>query len=434
MYTLVSLLIEILILAIIKSMTGNVYIPGGIVIACIVICTIAFCIDVVKSKTLQGVKGIIVFAYFARMFFLFSDIYLKGIIPVFGSGADTEDFFRRMVVIGTGGVYSGNHFFVRLFGYLFRFIGVSRLFAQYIIVLFSIVAIVFVVKSMNLLSARTKDKQMALILMAFLPNYVCLSSILLRESIIYMLISIAIYYFVKWYNGNKTYCYILSILFSLCAALFHSGSVGVTIGIILARIMYDSKAKRFRITIYGFLIGAVTLVVFVFLFNRFGDTLFYKISGIRSVADIAQGGGRGASSYAAYVGDSSNIFRLVLFTIPRIFFYLFSPLPWQWRDLSDIVAFVFSSLFYAFSIWKSINYVRKKKKANENNRNIIILLLVICAMAIFVFAWGTTNAGTALRHRDKIISVFVLMLSLQPWKIYFKTSTFETKLSLNTKV
>jgi len=33
-------------------------------------------------------------------------------------------------------------------------------------------------------------------------------------------------------------------------------------------------------------------------------------------------------------------------------------------------------------------------------------------IGLVVFAWGVSNAGTALRHRDKFIGLFILLFAL----------------------
>ena len=61
------------------------------------------------------------------------------------------------------------------------------------------------------------------------------------------------------------------------------------------------------------------------------------------------------------------------------------------------------SLYYGF---------QAIKHRNSENRNIIIILLIIALASAFLYSWGVSNAGTALRHRDKFITNFALLLVL----------------------
>ena len=470
MCTVMTIIFEIIVLRILKP-TNSLYIPDSSIIFCILISSLAIIVDMYRSETLKGLQGFFLFSYFLRIIILFIDIYMKGIIHVFSSGSDTEDFFERMVLIAHGNEYHGSHLFVRMFGQLYRYIGISRLYAQYIIVLFSMCAILYTVKSMNLLGVTFESKRMSLIVMAVLPTYVCLSCILLRESVIYMLISFSVYYFVKWYCDENDIYLMLAISFSLFASSFHSGCIGIALGIVLGRVLFDKNERRVHITITNIIIGAILLLTFIYIYQQYGNVFFSKFLRIESIEDIGSTKIKGGSSYAIYVGDSKTPLRMAIYTIPRVFFYICSPLPFQWRGMADISAFFMNSLFYVLSLLKTIFYLHsnqmrkrinvidnhisqnkddvllaKKKnsylrseldkgekyrmirdswrdrgverKMEEEQSNMVFLLLIICVVTIFIFAWGVTNTGTALRHRDKIASVFVLMLSLQPWNFY----------------
>lgn len=146
------------------------------------------------------------------------------------------------------------------------------------------------------------------------------------------------------------------------------------------------------------------------------------MNNINSIGDIGSTNSEGGSSYAAYVGDSSSIINMVIFTIPRIVYFLFSPFPWQWRGLGDIIAFVFSSLFYLLVLKNAIVCMKKDKSSNKNYA-IVIFIVALCTA--FVFSWGVTNTGTATRHRDKMIVVYAVLYSLSHYncrdkKVYLK--------------
>ena len=88
-----------------------------------------------------------------------------------------------------------------------------------------------------------------------------------------------------------------------------------------------------------------------------------------------------------------------------IFFFLASPLPWYWRGINDIIAFLFSAFFYTISIYYSFKAI----KLTSKNKNIIICLLIFAISSAFIYSWGVSNAGTALRHRDKFLPNFILL-------------------------
>ena len=90
-----------------------------------------------------------------------------------------------------------------------------------------------------------------------------------------------------------------------------------------------------------------------------------------------------------------------------MFNFLFSPLPWQWRGFSDILAFLMSPTFYLY-VCVLIFYRREYL----NNIEILAIFILIAIGASVLFGWGVSNAGTALRHRDKFVFVFLTILAL----------------------
>ena len=99
-----------------------------------------------------------------------------------------------------------------------------------------------------------------------------------------------------------------------------------------------------------------------------------------------------------------------------MFFFMFSPLPWQWRGIPDIIAFVFSSLFYMYIIFSTLQklYQICKSQTKSNNIHLIVLiaLSIIAIFSSFVFGWGCNNTGTATRHRDKMMCIYAVMLGI----------------------
>ena len=149
--------------------------------------------------------------------------------------------------------------------------------------------------------------------------------------------------------------------------------------------------------------------MFVYLYTNHKDVLFAKMVKIETIDDIASGVVKGGSSYAAYVGNSSTPLNMLLYTLPRIVFFLFSPFPWHWRGLSDIIAFCFNSVFYMGAVYSAWKYLRSKER---ENRNLLIALLIVALVTVFVFAWGTSNTGTAVRHRDKMVILYGMIWAL----------------------
>lgn len=375
----------------------------------ILVFSVSFVTTVLGSKKLSRFSTPIIVGYIWRLFLLFFDLYGKSIYSLPNSGYDSEMYYRTAVsFISTGNPGQGE-MFSTVMGTIFSFIGTNRVYGQFLVMLTSIVSLCILVQILYLFNSVDENvKYRTVGIVALLPNYAILSSIYLRESIITMFIAISLYFFVRWFTGGKEVWFLGAFILAFCAALFHSGSAAVAIGYIAARLLYDQKEQEVRMRLVNIVPVIFFVAIVAFLYINYADDLFGKMNNINSIADIGSTNTEGGSSYAAYVGNSSSVANMVIYTIPRIVYFLFSPFPWQWRGLGDIIAFVFSSLFYLSAIKNAISNIR----FNGKNRNQVIVVLVVALCTAFVFAWGVTNTGTATRHRDKMIMIYALLYAL----------------------
>lgn len=383
--------------------------PGWLYTVMIILFTLAFSFDIARSKKLSFARGALLVGYFWRIFLLYLDIYGKSIYSLPNSGADSVGFFREAVAFAATGNPEVAQFFPRVMGSLFKFIGNSQLYGQFIILLTSVVSLVLFAWLLAELKLDYSVKQSCILLISLLPNYGILSVLFLRESPVTMLITLSVFFLFFWLKRGRTICFLFSFIFSLVASLFHGGSIAVTIGLIVIRILYNRKNEDFHSALRNLIPALLFSIIVIYLYLNHGDKVFTKVVGVDSISEIGNTRAEGGSSYAQFVGDSATPVNLLIYTIPRILYFLFSPFPWQWRGLSDIIAFLFSSAFYFAALWRCFHYLKSGEKLN---RVFLISLLIIAAFTTFVFAWGVSNTGTATRHRDKMIIIFGLIYSI----------------------
>lgn len=404
MFSISILTIEFLILGCLTAFGIDAR-PVALSSALILAFSIALFLDFSRNKTIKKYAIPLSLGYILRLGLLYFDYFCRNIYVLPNSGADSEAFYRLSVQFSIG-----NNYFdaiTTLAGVVFKLFGVSRLYGQFLLMLFSIVALIFAAKTIEYIDGSQKVKKGLMFLLCLMPNFAILSSLFLRESVVAMFLSISFYYFVNWMASNEEKSFWIAFVFSFCSAFFHSGSVGAAVGYIVIRALYNRKTKRFSFSLRNVLPVLVLLIIFLFLYTNYSNILFYKMAKIKTIDTIANVRSMGGSSYAKYVGDSSTIRNMVIYSIPRMFYFLFSPLPWQWRGLSDIIAFCFNSLFYMVTIVRVCLYFIKHRK---ENRNILIGLLIVALCLLFIFGWGTSNVGTAVRHRDKAVILYGLLL------------------------
>lgn len=381
----------------------------SIAIIAIVVFSVVYVIELAKSRRLRPVALPLLLGYCFRLFLVFWDIYGRNIYGLPSSGNDTEMFYLSAVQFARGGGAGHGGAFSELIGTFFSWVGISRLLGQFLIMLFSVVALHLLVRIMEEGGVDAPKRKLVMYIACLLPNFAVLSSIFLRESVVTMLVAASLFYFMRWWNRGKQGLFLLSFVLAFCASLFHSGVVALAAGYIVVRLLYNRKAGRFGLSARNILIAVLFLAVFVYLYMNYADVLFKKMADIESIEEIASGAGRGGASYAAYVGNSDSVFNMIVYSPIRIIYFLFSPLPWHWRGISDVIAFCFSSVFYLIAIIKAFSVLKYK---NNPKRNLVLALLILVLCTALVFAWGVSNAGTALRHRDKMVVLYCVLLGL----------------------
>ena len=95
-------------------------------------------------------------------------------------------------------------------------------------------------------------------------------------------------------------------------------------------------------------------------------------------------------------------------------YFIASPVPWMWRGLNDFAAFFGSSIFYIIVFWKTVKLIRHRRELNREDGMwaYFFVLFIMILFATFMFGWGVSNSGTALRHREKFTYIFVILFCL----------------------
>lgn len=383
---------------------GHEGVSNGVAIVCIIISSIGFYYDIRFSQILNRYMQPLMVSYFFRLCILFFDIYGKKLYTLPNSGADSLRFYEWSVHYAVTGE-NRMGLFTSVMGTIIRWIGNNILYLQFLVMMFSMIAIIALIGSLNTLGISSGIIISTVMIVGILPNFTILSCVFLRESIVVMFLSLSLLFFLFWYKRKHEVYFILAFACVFLASGFHSGAAGAAVGYILIRFFYNNGSGKIQLRVSNIVIAAAFVFVFTYLYMNYSEILFGKMQGIGSVSDLANTNEAGGSTYAMYVGDSSSLSNMVIYTIPRIVYFLFSPFPWQWRGISDIIAFAFSSMFYIVSVYNAIKVLLMRSE----DHSIIILLLFLLFGLVFVFAWGTSNTGTATRHREKLVTIFAAL-------------------------
>jgi len=387
-----------------------------IVVLVILLFSIGYIFSLIKEKRNAVYAVPLLLAYLIRVLFLFYDVYSDNPfnLPLIGGelSSDSLRFFNAAINVSRGYEVNYGGAFSKIFGFIFYLTDSSRIWAEFIVMLFSMATFHITTSILDRLDITQTARRNSMYVICLMPNYILLSSTFLRETIITFFLSLSLLYLVKWIQGSgKNISFALAMIFALISSIFHGGMALIIVAYIFAYMIYDPNTGKFVMK-QSRLIGTIIFaVVFMILFLEFGSVFFGKLEKLTSASELGISRGAGGSSYARYVGDGTTPLRMLIYSIPRYLYYMFSPFPWQWRGLADIITFIMSSMFYMYIIVSALIFIRKTEKGNRK-RNAVILLLISAFLIAFVFSWGVTNTGTATRHRDKFIVLYTIIFAL----------------------
>ena len=339
-------------------------------------------------------------AYLVRLLVFYVDIYQLVANPF--SGEDTENFHAAAIAfLSENGPIKTNYTYVlaaiyRVFGSYGRFA------AQFLNVLMSFGTVLLSCWALRMMEIPRKWRMIAVSVVAFMPVTVCLSGILLRESWIQFFLMFSVCCFIRWYLRGGVWNEVACMGATFAAMLMHAGCVGALavymFGFLVCRTWKTDGVRTYVLTV-------CVMVLFLLPMLVFPELLLAKFvnaadSGLDIVPVVA------GSTYLLWMQKLGVGLRLLLSPV-RMFYLLFSPLPFDWRGLSDVAVFCVDSLVYIVLVVLMFRPPLLGGAA-QLKRFLGYAVLVLT----FVFALGTTNAGTAVRHRAKFLPVLVLAAAL----------------------
>jgi hypothetical protein len=404
----IGLLVEILLLVLIKPLVINYQFVSLIAVSIhLMVVTI-----IIFSKQ-SSYRFIFLSAFFIRVIFMIWDIYARNIFVLPHSGSDTE-YFYFLSIFYSENLSSINNisseYYPKLLGFLFYMIGPQRIIAQYINVLLGLSVVLMLFKILNLLKIKKKISQVILLVAALFPNSIVLSSILLRELFPTFFVICSLYFFIKWFKHGRSLDFFISLTMLGIASVFHSGVIGIYLGYAFVFIFYDKENNRFKTNLKSSIASVFISAIGLIIYTQFKHIFLWKFGDVENLNDIYLKSNNtldGGSDYLRAI-SIQNSFDLVIYGPLRLFYFLTSPLPTSWRGFFDVFAFFSDSILYLFTLI----YISWNWRRYGEGKNLIISILLIIICVSFVFGLGVDNAGTAIRHRQKILPIFLVLLAV----------------------
>lgn len=345
-------------------------------------------------------RNIIIVSYLLKIGILFINYY--SLFPLMYTGADSLKFADQAYQIWNnpnllfdtyGTMYSP------FLGAIYICAGPQQIYAQFLNILISTLGLIYMYKITQIFGVDKRATWFILLIIAFLPTSLILSSVLMRDCLVQNFLIFSLYYFSLYTKRRNILLLIMSFVCLLIASVFHSGVFVLIIGIIY----YLIKEQNRNLGDISSKLLFILCVCVALLYES--DTILSKFSGLeKDENEIFEqlNDARGGSVYLENL-NTSNYFLAILFTPIKMLYFLLSPMIWDFRFYGDLVMFLSDSLVYYFLLYNILKY------GKFFNRLYTKSLIIGGLIVLIAFANGTHNTGTAARHRYKVLPVLCIL-------------------------
>lgn len=336
-----------------------------------------------------------------------------------GADADAIVFHASGVELGQSGNFSigiDGYFYINFLGIVYWLFGPSKLLGQELSILAFAVSCIILIKILHLLELSRYGVS-ALFAYGALPSTVLLGSVTLRESYQVLFFMLAIYWGIKMQMKGGVNSYLIFMIMSaLVMGVFHNGLLVYAIFLIVLVMVWSLRP----VTCFWNIKKLRLMAVFATLALMVGATYLVNaqiVRGLRGLTVLVNGELLEATAIFRELSkmtmtratygvalDLSSPFTTIYASCKLYIYYLFAPFPWQINNALDVYGSMESILRLVLICFALKNW----RNAYGTQRRLLGLMLILFFSMSFMWAMGTTNYGTAIRHN--MVSWWVLVI------------------------
>jgi hypothetical protein len=300
---------------------------------------------------------------------------------------------------------SGAGLFIKCGSVLYKVIGRQPFVWGFILVLMGTAAVNNIYKATLLLWGDKKQAIRAAWIAALYPEFAMLSALTLREVVIHFFLSLAIVALIRYWKYKKVNSLLTFLLYMGIATLFHTAMVLGLAGFGLAVLIISQEGKKksvfYKVAAFVLVAGGLVFINFTGIgLSKFGGSFDGAIDKFQTLEATEALGNAAYPDWLRMSGGASDLWKLPI----RFVAFLFSPaLPPMVKSASHAIGLI-DALFYLY-LANSIFKNRRTIKANKSAYVVVIISMVLA----LVFSLGVSNFGTAIRHRAKLLPLFLIL-------------------------
>lgn len=341
--------------------------------------------------------------------------YHLAVSPLPLSGNDWRGFERHaLAVLNSESVVSSlmtgvENLFPKLVATLYWFFGAHPPLVNMTVYLMFQLSVLFLALLASEMDVPYGDRRLVLLTYMLLPINLIYSVSYLREVPIQLLAVASVYAFAVYLRRRTMLALGLALVASSGAALMHSGMIILLAAEVFVAVVYGSRVKGDSPPPSPMRWVVASAAVVLLAVSANGSQLTDKFGGSISVDEtlVAASYEAGNTSYLE-VGPQTPL-ELVASAPLRTFQFLASPLPWQVYDFNTALALVLASVPQWLLLGGLYLYLRRTVPSTSEQRALRLLILLTLLGVFLVFALGTANYGTAIRHRTKVLPLLLLV-------------------------
>ncbi|WP_337827626.1 hypothetical protein [Pseudonocardia sp. TMWB2A] len=340
------------------------------------------------------------------------------IISIRGAEGDIELDAQGMYYMMRDAVRSGRpieysygvDFHVNSTAKFLDFVGDDIFWACFLPAFYWLAGAIFFLKSLELLKPSTRDRMAIVLLYALLPGCFYFTSIPLRESMQLMGVNIAVWGAMQVVVRSNPLGWLFLLAGSVVAALLHGVLAIVGLALVVGTFTLVPMIRNQKLTgPRQFLVLVMVIILMPFAFSGLKLVGYNVEDGALDAAAQYQAGGlseEARSNYKQTDAAGGVVANTVLVPVSLIQ-YLVEPMPWRIGTASDLYLFMENMLrllclFIGVRIWQ-------KSKGRECYLQGGLVIIYLFHETIW--ALGTVNWGTAMRHHVPITGVQLLMVA-----------------------
>ncbi len=350
-----------------------------------------------KDKTLLS---ILLFAFFLRLFFLV--LYNLGLnLP--DSNGDARSFqILGWEAIKNISIFAKVRLYPKIIALIYFVTGQTTSVVSLLNVFFGSLVVVNIYYTSLFLTNNRKAAGRSALTAALFPSFILYSVLTLREMPAIFFVSLSFLKFLEWLRRNNINDFVWGSVFVVIAVFFHGAFFLILPGYVVLLIYLLARKQKYRKS-FSIIIIIIFIVLLYILFPVFPHKVPVTsvLKGGFSYLDIVLNkAARGGSAYLKNFYPHS-IFDLVWMTPVRMFYFLFGPFFWTIHKAIDLFGVIDSMCYiilFCFAL-KGINFIKRSNVIKESKRILIFFVLITFFTVWIGLSWGTSNFGTAIRHR-----------------------------------